>query len=246
VAASSQAQVLIDEHTRLGDEAMSNDDPETAYKHYQDALVLLRAHPELTEGHDARGRHGRARRGGAHGGRRPAEPAAPEPVQQASAQQQQVEEAAADRTAHAQRPAPQEREPGLPRGNYAEAEAALDEVLTSEPDNQDASNLLRIAQRARHEAKSKATAESYRNEWQDTFDELEHELVPQNDLVVFPDKKDWDRIQQRGQQGPGPRRGRQRAHRPGRQRPPGQAHPGALPGRAARPGPRAPERRDRA
>lgn len=200
VAASSQAQVLIDEHTRLGDEAMSNDDPETAYKHYQDALVLLRAHPELTKGTTLEAamaaRVAVARTAVAD----------QQSVQlqnlsrQASAQQQQVDEAAADRTRARNDLLLKNANLAFLAGNYAEAEAALDEVLTSEPDNEDASNLLRIAQRARHEARSKATRESYRNEWQDTFDELEHELVPQNDLVVFPDKKDWERIEQRGQQ----------------------------------------------
>ena len=196
---SSQTMLLVDEHTRLGDEAMSSDDPETALKHYQDALTLLRAHPELTRGNTLEAamsaRVAVARTAVAD--RQSLE--LQHLTMQATAQQQQLTEAEEARLASRLELLMKNANRAFLAGEYAEAEAALDELLAADPDNEEADNLKRIAQRARHEAKSKATRETYRNEWQDTFDELEQDLVPQTETVVFPDDEDWERIEQRGQ-----------------------------------------------
>jgi Flp pilus assembly secretin CpaC len=196
---SSQTLMLVDEHTRLGDEAMSNDDPETALKHYQDALTLLRTHPELTRGNTLEAamsaRVAVARTAVAD--RQSLE--LQHLTMQASAQQQQLDEEAVERQADRIELLMKNANRAFLAGQYAEAEATLDELLATDPNNEEAANLKRIAQRARHEARSTAAREAYRNEWQDTFDELEHDLVPQTETVVFPEQDDWERIEQRGQ-----------------------------------------------
>src|SRR5262249_4462824 len=82
--------------------------------------------------------------------------------------------------------------------DYPVAEKALNEVLTSQPDNGTAQELLRVVQKARHSASARATRLEYRNEWQDTFDELTQQQVIPNDLITFPDTQAWKTIVERG------------------------------------------------
>lgn len=195
---NEQIKLLVDEHTRMGDQAMSNDDPEAAYKHYQDALVMLRAHPEVTRGTTLEAamaaRVAVART--AVGDKQSVELA--QLTRQATAQQQAISAAEADRNATRIEMLLKSANTYFLANDYEQAEATVGEVLILDPNNSEAINLKRIAQKARHEARSEATRVSYRNEWQDTFDNLDHILVPQNDTMEFPDPKAWEVIEQRG------------------------------------------------
>jgi hypothetical protein len=124
---------------------------------------------------------------------------------------------------------------------YAAAEQALNEVLNSQPDNGTAQELLRVVQKARHGAAARATRLEYRNEWQDTFDELTQEAVIPNDLITFPDTQAWKTIVERGNKsfGAGGTTGPLAAGR-GREAAAGEGHPRQLPGRAAGRHPHAP------
>jgi len=84
------------------------------------------------------------------------------------------------------------------KDDYEAAEAALEAVLDIDPQNAGATELQRVVSSARHNAKSDFIRREYKNKWQDTFDELEHEGVPQSELVAFPDVKEWAVISERG------------------------------------------------
>jgi len=196
---NQQVKALVDELTRLGDDAMSSDDPEAAYGHYQDALTLLRGHPEYTRGTTLEAamaaRVAVART--AIGDRQSQE--LQQLTKQASAQQQAITKAEEDRNRSRIEVLMDNANLAFLANDYAAAEAVLDQVLQVDPENAKAADLKRVAQRARHEAQTSATRETYRNEWQDTFDELDHMLTPQNSLVEYPDAKQWAEINKRGE-----------------------------------------------
>ncbi|HZM00664.1 MAG TPA: hypothetical protein VFD43_10470 [Planctomycetota bacterium] len=198
-AGDAQVVVLVEELTRLGDAAMSNDDPEAAYRHYQDALALLRGHPEVTRGTTLEAamaaRVAVART--AVGDKQSQE--LRQLTGQASAQQAAIDEAAADRQRSLVEVLLANANLAFLANDYEAAELALDQVLDADPQNAKAIDLKRVVQRARHTSRSAATRDAYHEEWQDTFDELDHDLVPQNDLLDFPDEEKWDEIEERGQ-----------------------------------------------
>ncbi len=190
-ARAEQNRLLVMHHVQQGDAAMAGDDAPAAVGHFEDALTLLRADPNAAQGglgeaevaaKVAMARHAAAdsadRRNATLQGRAAA---LQEDFDQAEAAREQL------RIDHLM----QNANAAFLQDEYADAESALDEVLRLQPGNAEAENLRRIASKARHDQAGRVTRVEYRTQWQDTFDELRHDSVPQNDLMVFPEADQW-------------------------------------------------------
>ena len=197
-ALSEQTRLQAMHEVRLGDEAMAADDPATALTHFENALALVRSDPTAAPGGygeaELAAKVALARRAAQDSlGRRDAVL-----QERAAALQEEYDTAEASREKLRIDHLMQTANAAFLRDDYAAAEEALDEVLKADPDNAEALNLQRIASKARHQQASKITREAYRTEWQDTFDELRHDTVPQNELIVFPEAEDWAVIAEHG------------------------------------------------
>jgi general secretion pathway protein D len=197
-ARADQTRALVAHHRARGDAAMAAGDAATALREYEDALVLLRASPAALGGSGAESEMAQrvavARRAeqDAAAGRDSAL------TQRAIDLQQQYDAAETDRDQRRIDQLMDNANSAFIAEDYDAAEAALDAVLEVQPGHTDASNLKRIASRARHDRRDAVTRQKYRTAWQDTFDELQHDMVPQTDLIVFPDADKWAVIDERG------------------------------------------------
>lgn len=197
-ARADQTALLVRQNLDAGDRAMASDDPDAAVRHFEDALLMLRASPDAASG--SLGEAAVAARLAV--ARRAAEDAAArregELLERATTRQEELDRAEATRRERTVKQLLEAANTAFLAGEYEVAEQALAEVLELEPGNAEALNLQRIAQKARHESRDRATRVEYRNEWQDTFDELAQDAVIPNDLMTFPDSAAWREIDARG------------------------------------------------
>lgn len=197
-ARADQTALLVRQNLDAGDRAMASDDPDAAVRHFEDALLMLRASPDAASA--SLGEAAVAARLAV--ARRAAEDAAArregELLARATARQEELDRAEATRRERTVQQLLEAANTAFLAGEYEVTEQALAEVLDLEPDNAEALNLQRIAQKARHESRDRATRVEYRNEWQDTFDELAQDAVIPNDLMTFPDSAAWREIDARG------------------------------------------------
>ncbi len=197
-ARRDQSRMLVVQKVEAGNRAMAEGDPETAVRRYEDALLLLKTSPDLAPGSlgeaDVAARLAVAR----HAAADAAAAREAELVARATTQQEAYDQAEAGRRDLRVQQLMDGANSAFLADDFLAAERALDEVLAMEPMNEEALNLKRIVQKARHSAQDRATRLQYRNEWQDTFDELDHDAVIPNDLIVFPDAKAWRAIVDRG------------------------------------------------
>jgi len=197
-ARRDQARLLVRQNVEAGNRAMADGDPASAVRSYEDALLLLKSSPDVAAGTlseaDVAARLAVARREAADA----AASRDDELVERAIAQQEAYDRAEAGRSELRVRQLMDGANAAFLAEEYDAAERALDEVLALEPQNEEALNLKRISQKARHSANDRKTRLEYRNEWQDTFDELEQDAVIPNDLITFPDAKAWQTIVDRG------------------------------------------------
>ncbi len=196
-ARGDQARLLVQHDVAQGDAAMAADDPERAQTFYQDALTLLRADPAAAGSigeAELAARIAVARRAAEDRASRQAD----ELASRAAEQAELLDRAETERLDRRIEQLMSNANAAFLRDEYEVAEAALDEVLALDAGHQEAIGLKRIAARARHDRRDRVTRETYRNEWQDTFDEMLHDMVPPNDVMSFPDDEDWAEIVARG------------------------------------------------
>ncbi|MBL8727811.1 MAG: hypothetical protein JNM25_05235 [Planctomycetes bacterium] len=81
-------------------------------------------------------------------------------------------------------------------GDYQQSLALVDQALLQDPTNAMALELRDLADRARHNLAVESNRERFRTEWNKTFEELQHSLLPQTDNVVF-DPARWAVVSER-------------------------------------------------
>ncbi len=195
---AQQTRVLVMHHRELGQRAMAADNAAAALQHFEDALAILQANPGVAdqslraddlvalvrqaEGEVARDLSDRDRvlRNDAL--------ELQQDFERAELEQGQRRLAALFDTANR----------AFVSGQYAEAEKALNEILRLDRGNPDAIELLQMANRARHDVTARENRETYREEWQDTFDDLDEDLMPAGNLIQFPGRSEWEAIEARG------------------------------------------------
>jgi tetratricopeptide (TPR) repeat protein len=181
-ARADQTRTMVAHHRAQGDQAMAVGDPDLALRHYEDALTLLRTSP------GAQGGSGEelemAQRAAV--ARRAAQDVAQgrdsKLTQRAIELQQNYDSAEAERDQRRIDQLMDNANAAFIGEEYDAAEAALAEVLKARPAHVEAANLKRIASRARHDRRDAVTRQKYRTAWQDTFDELQHDLMAQTVL----------------------------------------------------------------
>ncbi len=197
-ARGDQARLLARQNVDVGQLALADGNPDAAVRSFEDALLLLKANPDVADASlseaGVAARLAVARRAAADAAaRRDAEL-----LGRATAQQEQFDLAEATRQDRHVRQLMDGAHSAFLADDYVAAEQALDEVLQRQPRHPEAGDLKRIVQKARHDAQDRATRLSYREEWQDTFDELEQDSVIPDGIVNFPDAADWQSRIERG------------------------------------------------
>jgi len=84
------------------------------------------------------------------------------------------------------------------RDEYTRAIERLDEALLLDPLNEDVISLRRISTRQLIERTTEDVRKAYREQWNRTFDDLEHDSIIPNDLIEFPDAAEWAATEARG------------------------------------------------
>ncbi|MGQ0554197.1 MAG: hypothetical protein ACT4PU_13370 [Planctomycetota bacterium] len=198
-ALGDQTRVQILHHQQQGEAALARNDARTAIEAFENALALLRSSPDASSSGvrpaDISARLNFARKMEAERlGQRDEELLA-----QAQAAEDEARRTESERQALRIEQLIERADSAFLNDDYPAAEAALAIVLEIDPEHVAAASLKRIAAQARHSQQDRNTRILYREQWQDTFDELEQDLVPQNDLVLFPDSKSWEQITERGE-----------------------------------------------
>ena len=193
-----QTRVLVMHHRELGQRAMAEGNPGQALQSFEDALAILQANPGVAdqslrvddlqalvrqaEGEVSRDMSDRDRvlRNDAL--------ALQQDFERSEAEQGQRKISALFDTANK----------AFVSGNYPEAERALDEILRQDRGNPDALELRQMATRARHDTTARNNRETFREEWQDTFDDLDQDMTPSGAMIEFPDAEKWAAIEARG------------------------------------------------
>jgi type II secretory pathway component GspD/PulD (secretin)/tetratricopeptide (TPR) repeat protein len=197
-ARQEQARLEIQSLVEQGRHAMLVDDPETALRRFEDALVLLKATPGAQDGSLSEASLA-AMVSTARVAARDAESRRDiRLIDLAQQRQEELDAAEGTRTERQVVALMDSADAAFLRDDFLAAEAAYDQVLAIDPGNEDAENRKRIASQARHTNITEMTRVEYRNQWQDTFDELEHEFVPPVRLIDFPDAEEWAEIVDRG------------------------------------------------
>ncbi len=83
------------------------------------------------------------------------------------------------------------------REQYDETERLCRQIIRLDPYNRDAKMLMTIAEESRHSKSSEKNLSSLRENWKRTFEEIEMGMVPQVDVVAFPDYDDWREREER-------------------------------------------------
>ncbi|MHC4845460.1 MAG: tetratricopeptide repeat protein, partial [Planctomycetota bacterium] len=196
-ARQDQTRLVAQQYLSEGDDAMARNDFDSAVRHFEDALALVKFAPDAASGPvtaaNIAARVSLARRAALDAESQRDN----ELIRRAVGLQEELDHADATRTERRIGQLLDNANDAFLRDEYEAAETALAEVLSVSPDNEEARNLKSIVSKARHQARDTATRKIYRTEWQDTFDELEQEHLPQNDLIMFPDAEAWAVASQR-------------------------------------------------
>jgi general secretion pathway protein D len=197
-ARGDQAALLARQNVDAGQRAMAAGEPDAAVRAFEDALLLLRANPDVADASLSEAavaaRLAVARRAAADAVRQ----REAQLLDRALAQQEQFDRAEATRRERHVQQLMEGANAAFLADDYQAAELALDEVVRMEPGHLEADALKRIVQQARHEAQDRATRLTYREEWQDTFDELEQDAIIPDGVVTFPDAEAWAEISAKG------------------------------------------------
>ena len=82
--------------------------------------------------------------------------------------------------------------------NYDESISLCERILENDPANPVATRLQQIATAARRAQFRKLTTKTLAEEWKKTFESFALKTIPQHQVVKFPDKKTWEKIDRRG------------------------------------------------
>jgi type II secretory pathway component GspD/PulD (secretin) len=190
-ARRDQTGLMAQQYLAEGDAAMARNNFETAVQHFEDALALVKFAPDAASGpvtaSNIAARVSLAKRAALDAQSMRDN----ELLQRAVDLQENYDRAEATRTERRIDQLLDNANDAFLSDEYVAAEAALDEVLAASPNNEEARNLKGIVVKARHQERDTRTRKIYRTEWQDTFDNLEQEHMPQNDLIMFPDADTW-------------------------------------------------------
>ncbi len=193
-----QAELEVRSLIEQGRVAMAAGDPETGKRKFEDALALLKASPSAQDG--TLSEAGIAAMVSA--ARRQAEDLESKRgtrlITLAQKHQEELDLAEATQLERQVAALMDTANTAFLKDDFVAAEAALAAVLEIDPQNAGATELQRVVGLARHNAKTGEIRREYKNEWQDTFDEIAHEAMPQNDIVLYPEAKDWEKISDRG------------------------------------------------
>jgi type II secretory pathway component GspD/PulD (secretin)/Flp pilus assembly protein TadD len=77
------------------------------------------------------------------------------------------------------------------REQYGETERLCRQILRLDPYNRDARMLQTIAKESRHSKESDKNLATLRENWKQSFEDIEMAMVPQVDVVAFPDYDEW-------------------------------------------------------
>jgi general secretion pathway protein D len=197
-ARADQARLLVRQEVDAGDRQLAAGDAEAAVHSYEDALLMLKANPDLGDGSLGTVEVTKRLTAAQSAAQVQTGQHEAELLRRATQQQEEFDKAEASREDRRIQALMDTANTAFLADEYAAAEQALNEVLTAQPDNGTAQELLRVVQKARHSASARATRLEYRNEWQDTFDELTQQQVIPNELIMFPDAASWKTIVDRG------------------------------------------------
>jgi type II secretory pathway component GspD/PulD (secretin) len=197
-ASADQARLLIRQNIDDGTRALDAGDADAAVRNFEDAMLLLKSYPDAAEAGlaeaDVAAHLAVARRAAQDA----AEQRHAELIHEATAQQEQLDQSEAGRVERQIAALMEGANTAFLADEYETAEKALDQVLRLDPENQRAIKLKQVYSRAKHGALDRATRAQYRNEWQNTFDELTQDAVVPIDVMTFPDENKWKEINDRG------------------------------------------------
>ncbi len=193
-----QKRLLVSNHIEQGRKALAESRPEDALRHFEDALSLVRFNPDVNvEG--VREGDVQALVDNARAEVRRAQEAREAAVaDEARRRQEEFEFAERNRIQLKVDGLMRSANAAFLRDDFQSAVESLDELLRIAPRNEEASELRRIATRATYERDAQTIRKKYREAWVDTFDDLEHDTIIQNDIIEFPDAREWKRIEDRG------------------------------------------------
>ncbi len=80
--------------------------------------------------------------------------------------------------------------------NFRSATKLLEQAIALDPNNQNALALLDLSSRANTESKLEVARQRWKEEWTETFQDLDHSLVPQSDTIVY-DLARWAEVSER-------------------------------------------------
>ncbi len=195
-----RAQVRIEAESRIkqGEAALNAGEFEQAIKAFEDALMIVRWNPFLEAGtlteETITARIESAKRAKKERDR------AEEQARQARIQQQKEEAEAQAIARHEDKinTLYDAANRAFMDDRFRDAEEMLTEVLRLDPTNVDARRFLKIAKDASRAETDRQLRRSYKDNWRRTFDEMQAELKPQTELVLFPDEKAWRDIASQG------------------------------------------------
>lgn len=78
-------------------------------------------------------------------------------------------------------------------GHFGSAESALSQAAQLDPNNGEVNALHDLAARAHHENKIEVARQRWKEQWVETFDELNRSLLPQTDTIAF-DMQRWAEV----------------------------------------------------
>jgi tetratricopeptide (TPR) repeat protein len=192
----AQARVAADEQSGLGDQALRAGNYAAAVDHYREALVILRFHPLIaSESLDQKLLQGKLQEASRlldeSKGQAQAKAAAEAQSEQQKREQERVEYRKDKLTRLWQ-----ESNQAFMADDFAMAEALAQQILLEDAGNPAATAMRDAAAAARHMAFNERTRRDYREQWRQTFDELNTLDVPQTDVLEF-DMKAWAEVSAR-------------------------------------------------
>ncbi len=194
--AALEVERRVDESRRLREAG----DLDGAVQALEDALLIVRWNPYLgadRAGHDVSSLEDRLQRLRIEQERQRRQRLA-QREQRALAEKEEREQEERERIANQIRSFLASANDAFYRERFKEAETFCAQVLALDPTHEEALELKSIAAEARHASLQKEYHSQFRHHWRETFDDLEYDDLPFNELLSFPSEEDWDQIEKRG------------------------------------------------
>ncbi|MED5330347.1 MAG: hypothetical protein VX916_03560 [Planctomycetota bacterium] len=194
-----QALVLLEHSLQRGKTAMAANKPGVALSHLEDALSMARFNPDLTDGalreSDIQALVVQAR----YAVEQEQTIRDAELRNRALGLQTDYEEMKQAKQAQAIQTLFETANAKFIADDFAGAEEALIELTRLDPSNTEAQELYRINNLAKHDQTARDTRTLYREEWQDTLDAMQNEIMPTSKVIEFPESREWEEVASRGE-----------------------------------------------